>query len=69
MDKPNTKTPETRILRLPDVKTRTGLSRASIYAYMRKGLFPQNIRLGERSVGWMLADVESWIAQRQPSQQ
>ena len=52
------------ILRLPTVKARTGLSRSGIYIRMAEGTFPQPIRLGARSVGWLESDVEGWIAQR-----
>ncbi|MCQ1059975.1 AlpA family transcriptional regulator [Photobacterium sp. ZSDE20] len=50
-----------RIIRLPEVKEKTGLSRSSIYLRMSKGNFPQSISLGERAVGWLEADVEQWL--------
>ena len=53
------------ILRLPDVKARTGLSRSSIYAYIKDGKFPHHIALGERSVGWYESEVDAWVASRQ----
>lgn len=28
------------------------------------GRFPKRIRFGERRVGWLLSDVEAWIAVR-----
>lgn len=52
------------ILRLPAVKARTGLSRSTIYLRMSAGEFPRAINLGLRAVGWIEADVESWIASR-----
>lgn len=57
--------PINRILRLPDVKARTGLSRSSIYAYIKDGKFPHHISLGERSVGWYESEVDAWVASRQ----
>lgn len=54
-----------RILRLPDVKARTGLSRSSIYAFIKEGRFPQHIALGERCVGWYESEVDAWVASRQ----
>ena len=30
----------------------------------KQGKFPKRIRLGERRVGWLLSDVESWITSR-----
>ena len=53
-----------RILRLPDVKARTGLSRASIYAFIKNGHFPSSISLGARSVGWLESEIDLWIAGR-----
>lgn len=55
-------TPTDKILRLPDVKARTGLSRSSIYNYIRAGNFPEAVRLGPRTVGWLESAVEAWIA-------
>ena len=54
----------TRILRLPEVKERTGLSRSTIYAYMAKEAFPESISLGPRTVGWIEAEVEEWLQGR-----
>lgn len=53
-----------RIIRLPEVKDKTGLSRSCIYLRMSKGDFPQSISLGERAVGWVEVDVEQWLDDR-----
>ncbi len=52
------------ILRLPQVKTRTGLSRSTIYMRIAAGSFPQSIRLGARAVGWIEADIDAWITRQ-----
>ena len=52
------------ILRLPDVKARTGLSRSTIYAKVKEGNFPKYISLGVRSVGWLESEIEAWIQSR-----
>ena len=49
------------ILRLHQVKARTGLSRSSIYHRISEGSFPKPINLGGRAVGWLEADIEAWI--------
>ena len=49
------------VLRLPIVKTRTGLSRSTIYSRITEGSFPRPIRLGARAVGWLESDIESWL--------
>ena len=53
-----------RILRLPDVISRVGLRRASIYLHISKGSFPKPISLGARAVGWLESDIDGWIAAR-----
>lgn len=54
----------TRILRLPEVITRVGLKRASIYLHMAAGSFPKQIPLGPRAVGWLESEIDSWLASR-----
>jgi len=50
-----------KIIRLPAVKAKTGLSRSSIYLRMSKDKFPKSISLGERAIGWLESDIEQWI--------
>ena len=52
------------ILRLPEVRKRTGLSRSTIYAYASRGQFPVSVPVGERAVGWLEHEVSSWIRGR-----
>lgn len=56
--------PPTRLLRMSEVKARTGLSRSTIRRWVKRGLFPPPIRLGERVVGWIEAEVDQWIRER-----
>jgi prophage regulatory protein len=52
------------ILRLPAVKTRTGLSRSTIYLRVSQGVFPKPVSLGGRAVGWVEAEIQEWLQQR-----
>ena len=52
------------ILRLPAVKTRTGLSRSTIYLRVSQGTFPKPVNLGARAVGWISDEVDQWITER-----
>ena len=54
----------TRILRLPEVMARTGLSRSTIYAWRVAGRFPQAVPLATRCVGWIESEVEAWLRER-----
>ena len=49
------------ILRLPEVKQRTGLSRSSIYNAIKAGSFPSAVLLGVRAMGWKSNEIDSWI--------
>ncbi len=54
----------TRVLRLPRVQARTGLSRSTIYVRVANGSFPQPIRLGARAIGWLESEVDAWIREQ-----
>jgi len=54
----------TSILRLPAVKSRTGLSRSTIYQRVADGDFPRPVSLGPRAVGWLAHEVDAWIEDR-----
>ena len=53
-----------RILRRPEVLSRTGLSKSSLYAKISEGGFPKPMKLGRRAVGWPEAEVDGWINAR-----
>lgn len=54
-----------RILRLPDVKSATGLGRTTIYDLMKEDRFPKSRRIaGAHAVGWDSLEVEAWIAEQ-----
>ena len=54
----------THILRLPNVKARTGLSRSTIYLRISQNLFPSPISLGGRTVGWIESEINDWIEEQ-----
>lgn len=54
----------TRLLRLPEVISLTGLSRDSIYRLIREGSFPRHIKVAERASRWREDELAAWIAQR-----
>ena len=55
---------EPSILRRREVQQRTGLSRSTLYQYIRDGEFPASVQLGLRAVGWLESDVSDWISER-----
>lgn len=52
------------ILRLPAVKSESGLSRSTIYLRIAQGLWTKPISLGARAVGWPSSEVAAINAAR-----
>lgn len=50
------------IMRLKQVKRETGLSRTTIYEYIKVGTFPAPIQLGPKAVGWRTGDIDCWLS-------
>jgi prophage regulatory protein len=53
-----------KLLRLPQVKQTTGLSKSTIYARIAEGTFPKQIPLGPRLVVWVESDIQNWISEQ-----
>ncbi len=49
-----------RILRLPSVMDKTGLSRSQVY----RDLGHMRIKLSPNTVGWIETEIEKWVAER-----
>ena len=72
MDKKNTL--QKRFIRLPEVLSRTGYGRTSIYRKMEDGSFPRSVKLGghpidpnvfdSRAIAWIEDEVEQWMESR-----
>nr|WP_290701114.1 AlpA family phage regulatory protein [Halomonas sp. UBA3074] len=58
------------MLRINDVKTRTGLSRSTIYSKLDPKssaydpTFPKQIKLGVRAVAWLEEEIDTWLQQQ-----
>lgn len=53
-----------QILRLPDVCRATGLGRSMVYQLEAASQFPQRVKIGARAVGWIEAEVQTWLEDR-----
>lgn len=58
---------EQKLLNLRDVVAMTTLSRATVYRFIRGGVFPRAVRIGPRRVAWLESDVIGWMTARQPN--
>ena len=52
------------LLRFNTVKAKTGYPRSTLYYQIAKGTFPTPVKLGERAVGWLAAEVDAVIQAR-----
>lgn len=55
---------ERQLLRLSDVRRRTGLSKSAIYARIKDADFPKQKSLGPQTVAWWSDEVAQWISSR-----
>ena len=53
-----------QLLRLPDVLTRVGWGRSTLYMKVKNGEFPPPIALGPRARAWISSEVDGWIQQK-----
>lgn len=51
-----------KILRMPEVVIRTGLSRSTIYRKIKMGSFPAQLRISEHCCGWRASILDQWMA-------
>lgn len=50
------------LLRIGQVRQRTGLSPATVYRREEAGTFPPRVRMGPKMVGWYRSDIDEWVA-------
>jgi len=43
-----------KLLKLKDIIAMTSLSKASVYRQMKDGKFPASVKIGPRSVAWVI---------------
>ena len=65
------KSPQKRFIRLPEVLSRTGYGRTSIYRKMEDGSFPRCVKLGGpledtnafdcRAIAWIEEEIDQWM--------
>jgi prophage regulatory protein len=56
--------PQGRLLRRREVEAKVGHGSSWLYAEMQAGRFPEPVVIGARSVAWVEAEVDAWIASR-----
>ena len=63
-EKPSRQGGPIRLLRLAKVLNVTGLGKTTIYELQSQGTFPMRVQITDHSVGWVEAEVQTWLAKR-----
>ncbi|WP_028244059.1 helix-turn-helix transcriptional regulator [Denitrificimonas caeni] len=53
-----------KLLKIKDVSALTSLARATIYKYIKEGVFPKQVNLGTNCVAWVESEVLEWIEEK-----
>lgn len=67
---PEIKTATSKLLyRVNQLTAEIGISRAHLYQLVKRGEFPQPIKIGDRAIAWPAQAIEAWIAERAAASQ
>jgi len=61
---PTSKPARRTLIRLKDVKARTGLSKTTIYAHAALGRFPKSVSFGKGLSCWVEDEIDAWVNDR-----
>ncbi len=50
-----------RLIRVPEVLSRVGFSRTTLYERIKEGSFPDRVKIGLRSVAFVESEIDAWI--------
>lgn len=53
-----------RIIREPERRKLTGISKTTWWRLTKKGMAPQAVKLSSNAVGWFQSDIEAWLNNR-----
>lgn len=53
-----------RFIRLHEVIQMTGISKTTVYEYIRRGAFPKQYHLTTRISAWKLSEITAWVDSR-----
>lgn len=53
-----------RYLRVSEVLTLAGISRSTLYRWLKQGIFPRRYQIGPGLVGFVEEEVRDWLANR-----
>ena len=57
----NPDTPRLRLLTMNQVIDRVPISKPTVYAYIKAGIFPAPIRIGPKSIRFLTDEIDAWL--------
>lgn len=58
-------TPGFYMMRMPEVRKATGISKTTIWDHVRRGTFPQPVKVSPHCTAWRSDEVSAWMASRE----
>jgi prophage regulatory protein len=55
---------QNRIIRRHELRQRINYSDVHVWRLEKLGKFPQRVKIGPNSVGWVESEIDSWIQKR-----
>jgi len=56
--------PEIDFLQLNQVLAKLNITKATLYVWMKKGVFPRPVKFSSKNVKWIAVDVDAWIMKK-----
>lgn len=53
-----------RFMRLPEVCKVAGLAKSTVWEHVRRGTFPQPVKVTDKCTAWRSDEIENWMASR-----
>ena len=53
-----------KVIKLPELRELTTFSNSTIYRLIKEGVFPQQIKLSERSSVWSMEEIDNWFQEK-----
>ena len=55
---------EIQFYRISHLQKKLGVSRSSLWSWVKQGSFPKPIKLGKNCTAWNASDINHWVEER-----
>lgn len=53
-----------RLIRMPEVLSKTGFKKSWVYLLISSNSFPKPIKIGARAIAFVEAEIDEWVEER-----